>query len=76
MAYISWSSDFSSFSFCPEKPDSGELRCPATALINLPNSSSVLFEYSVEIVCYWLSKSAKMRKMANLSDVSDICQTK
>ena len=42
MTYISWYSDFSSFIFCSEnilllfaKRDSGELRCPATALINM-----------------------------------------
>ena len=42
VTYISWSRDFSSLGFARKnilvflaKPDSGELRCPATALISI-----------------------------------------
>ena len=57
MTYISWSSDFYLLFFALKnilvlfaKPDSGELRCPATALIShgLASSFWVEFVYSLQ----------------------------
>ena len=62
MTYISWSSDFSSCIFCSEhilvllaKPNSGELRCPATALIKTDNNlKNIMADYHLHRMSLFL----------------------